>query len=89
MEFDKPGKCSMCNVDLREVFEEETCEHSEHKEMKHEHHEHHGHHDHTEHYKHMVKDFKKRFFISVIVTIPILLLSPLIQGFLNFIEETY
>jgi len=84
MEFDKPGKCSMCNVDLREVFEEETCEHSEHEEMKHEHHEHHGGHDHTEHHKHMVKDFKKRFFISVIVTIPILLLSPLIQGFLNY-----
>jgi len=84
MEFDKPGKCSMCNVELREFFEEETCEHPEHEEMKHSHHEHHGGHDHTEHHKHMVKDFKKRFFISVIVTIPILLLSPLIQGFLNY-----
>jgi len=84
MEFGKPGKCSMCNVDLREVFEEETCEHCEPKVMKHEHHEHHGHHDHTEHHKHMLRDFKIRFFVSIIITIPILLLSPLIQGFLNY-----
>jgi len=40
-------------------------------------------HDHSEHHKHMVKDFKKRFIVSTIVTVPILLLSPLIQGFLN------
>jgi len=81
MEFDKPGKCSMCNVDLREVFEEKTCEHTE---MKHDHHEHHGGHDHTKHHKHMVEDFKKRFFVSIIITIPILFLSPLIQNFLNY-----
>lgn len=40
-------------------------------------------HDHTEHHKHMVKDFKKKFIVSIIVTIPILLLSPLIQNFLG------
>src|SRR5690625_4397213 len=31
----------------------------------------------------MVEDFKKRFFISLIITIPILILSPMIQGFLG------
>ncbi|MEN1968559.1 heavy metal translocating P-type ATPase [Lentibacillus sp. N15] len=31
----------------------------------------------------MVKDFKKRFYISLIVTIPILILSPLIQSFIG------
>ncbi|WP_379167220.1 copper-translocating P-type ATPase [Paenibacillus roseus] len=31
----------------------------------------------------MVDDFKKRFYISLVVTIPILLLSPMIQMFLN------
>jgi len=35
---------------------------------------------------HMVADFRKRFIVSIIITIPVLLLSPLIQGFLN-IEE--
>ena len=34
----------------------------------------------------MVADFRKRFIVSIIITIPVLLLSPLIQGFLN-IEE--
>ncbi|WP_405027680.1 heavy metal translocating P-type ATPase [Lentibacillus songyuanensis] len=45
----------------------------------------HGHagHDHHGHHEHMVKDFKKRFYISLIVTIPILILSPLIQSFIG------
>nr|WP_238323485.1 copper-translocating P-type ATPase [Planococcus antarcticus] len=32
----------------------------------------------------MVADFKKRFFISLILTLPILVLSPMIQHFLGF-----
>jgi Cu2+-exporting ATPase len=84
MEFDKPGMCTMCNVELQEAKGDMSCEHCAPKEMKHEHHEHHAHHDHTEHHKHMVEDFKKRFFISIIITIPILFLSPLIQNFLNY-----
>jgi P-type Cu2+ transporter len=47
-----------------------------------EHKKHKGH----NHHKHMVADFRKRFIVSIIITIPVLLLSPLIQGFLN-IEE--
>jgi len=31
----------------------------------------------------MVADFRKRFIVSIIITIPVLLLSPLIQGFLK------
>ncbi|MBD3244819.1 MAG: cadmium-translocating P-type ATPase [Candidatus Moranbacteria bacterium] len=50
-------------------------------------------HDHSEHHKHMARDFKKRFFISVVVTIPILVLSPLIQKFfgldLSFLGDKY
>ena len=37
----------------------------------------------NDNHKKMVQDFKKRFYISLIVTIPILILSPLIQSFLN------
>lgn len=44
-------------------------------------HEEHEHHSHQEHHAHMVEDFKKRFYISLIVTIPILILSPMIQSF--------
>src|SRR5690625_7005033 len=45
----------------------------------HEEHGHHGHHDHGD----MVEDFKKRFFISLIITIPILALSPMLQGWIG------
>ncbi|MGP4079467.1 copper-translocating P-type ATPase [Pseudalkalibacillus sp. R45] len=41
-------------------------------------------HDHHDHHTQMVDDFKKRFYISLGVTIPILILSPMIQEFLNF-----
>jgi Cu2+-exporting ATPase len=36
-----------------------------------------------EHHAMMVADFRKRFWVSLIISIPILLLSPLIQGFLG------
>ncbi len=36
-----------------------------------------------EHHKMMIKDYKKRFYISLIVTVPILLLSPMIQDWFN------
>ncbi len=42
------------------------------------------HHDHTDHHQQMAQDFKKRFILSALVTIPILLLSPLIQQLLNY-----
>ncbi|NBJ67940.1 MULTISPECIES: copper-translocating P-type ATPase [Clostridia] len=50
-----------------------------HQHHGHSHGHHHGGHDHGD----MVNDFKKRFFISLIITIPILALSPMIQGFIG------
>lgn len=38
---------------------------------------------HTSHHAMMVEDFKKRFFVSAIITIPVLLLSPIIREFLS------
>ncbi len=46
---------------------------------KHADHGSHGHHGHEE----MVEDFKKRFFVSLVLTIPILALSPMIQHFMG------
>jgi P-type Cu2+ transporter len=40
-------------------------------------------HGHQDHHMHMVADFRRRFWISLIITIPVLLLSPLIQGLLG------
>ncbi len=42
------------------------------------------HHDHSAHHKMMIADFRKRFFISLIFTIPILVLSPFIQKLLGY-----
>lgn len=61
--------------------------HSQHHESTHHDnnhdHNHHGHSGHHDHHAHMVEDFKKRFYISMILTIPILILSPMIQMFLG------
>jgi Cu2+-exporting ATPase len=52
------------------------------------HHEDHQSHDHSDHHKHMVKDFRKRFWISLVITLPILVLSPMIQNILGY-EVTF
>jgi Cu2+-exporting ATPase len=58
--------------------------HSE--DHKHEEHNHKSH-DHSNHHAMMIKDFRKRFWISLIVSIPILLLSPMIQDLLGYSLE--
>ncbi len=45
--------------------------------------EHKGHMDQSAHHRMMIKDFRRRFYVSLIVTIPILILSPTIQGWLG------
>lgn len=37
------------------------------------------HHDHKNHHAHMAADFRDRFWVSLILTLPILILSPLLQ----------
>jgi Cu2+-exporting ATPase len=63
----------------------------EHKKNNHDSTQHGG--EHHDHHAMMVDDFKKRFFISLILTLPILLLSPMIQMFMNvdwrFTGDTY
>ncbi|MEZ5334235.1 MAG: heavy metal translocating P-type ATPase [Methanolobus sp.] len=68
-------------------------DHEEHTEEHHTEHENHSSHDkhmnhkgyeeHSNHHAMMIQDFKKRFWISLVLTIPILLLSPIIQQFLS------
>ena len=41
---------------------------------------------HEDHHAHMVADFRRRFWISLAVSVPVLLLSPMIQGFLGIRE---
>ena len=62
-----------------ELDEGRTMIQKEQKQMDHNKHDHSGHNGHGD----MVEDFKKRFFISLILTIPILALSPMIQHFIG------
>src|SRR3990172_9835960 len=55
---------------------------SSHKTMNHKKDEHGGH-SRSEHEGHTIEGFKKRFWISIVFTIPILILSPMIQHFLG------
>lgn len=68
-----------------------------HEHHQHEKHAHHGHdknqghgsnpqhgHDHHDHHRMMIEDFKKRFWVSLVLSVPVLILSPMIQQFLGF-----
>ena len=76
---DEPGKCPKCGMHLVSVKAE-----TEKNELPH---QHDGnppmgmmHHD---HHKMMIDDFKKRFYVVLILTIPIMLLSSMIQHFIG------
>ena len=56
---------------------------SHHDDHKHDHHSEHEGHDHHDHHRMMIEDFKKRFWVSLALTIPVLALAPMIQGFLG------
>ena len=56
--------------------------HGEHQPMKHDMHAGHKKAEH-DHHAHMVADFRRRFWVSLVLTVPILILSPLIQELLG------
>ena len=62
---------------------QKDTEHANHGGMDHEHMEH-SRMDHGGHHASMAKDFQRRFIVSMILTIPVLILSPVIQEFLGF-----
>jgi len=78
----------------KQHFEEKSHDHEHHEGMEHEgtKHEgmiHDGHEpsggkDHGNHHTHMLEDFRRRFIVSFILTVPVLLLSPTIQSFFGF-----
>ena len=75
--------------------ESKHAAHEQHEEMKHQGHEQHegmkheGHgpsegKDHGNHHTYMLEDFRRRFIVSFILTVPVLLLSPTVQSFFGF-----
>lgn len=68
---------------------EHKSDHTSYDHSSHNHSEHqggHGHesHDHSSHHAMMIKDFRKRSWISLILTLPILVLSPMIQKIFGY-----
>ena len=66
-------------------------EHAEHEEKeqlaKHGAHGRHEHGDHAQHHAHMVADFRRRFWVSLVLTVPVVVLSPMLQAIFG-LEET-
>ncbi|GEK90788.1 heavy metal translocating P-type ATPase [Alkalibacterium kapii] len=58
--------------------------HQEHEHHNHQSEGHGGHGGHHDHHAHMVEDFKKRFWISTVVSIPIAILAPMLQNLFGF-----
>lgn len=54
---------------------------NEHAQNTHE--DHAQHHNHQDHHRMMIEDFKRRFWVSLILTLPVLLLAPMIQDLLG------
>ncbi len=78
---DEPGKCPICGMDL--VPFGTKPEHSHHHE-KSKNHKNHSESGFDKHEGHHTSDFIKRFWVSLALTVPILLLSHMIQQWLGF-----
>ncbi|MBN8833697.1 MAG: copper-translocating P-type ATPase [Niastella sp. SCN 39-18] len=88
-----PGKCPKCGVDLVpvETAASNVVVNPEHDHTEHAHHTintdeeiHKGHSAHDKHAGHHTHDFLKRFWICLVLTIPVLLLSHMIQQWIGF-----
>ena len=82
---DEPGKCPLCGMTLVPVGSTSAS----HKHTSGHGHAEHSSHDHekegfNKHAGHHTGDFLKRFWVSLVITVPILLLSHMIQQWLGF-----
>lgn len=65
--------------------EDRLAERVEHAQTGHSPGHQHGHgHSHQDHHRMMIEDFKKRFWISLALSVPVIVLSPMIQGLLGY-----
>ena len=85
---DEPGKCPLCGMNLIPLGGTARPEKDEHSH----HHQNHGHHSESDssaagfdkHAGHHTPDFLKRFWITLVLSVPVLLLSHMIQQWLGF-----
>ena len=85
---DEPGKCPLCGMNLIPLGGTARAEKDEHSH----HHQNHDHHSESDssaagfdkHAGHHTPDFLKRFWITLVLSVPVLLLSHMIQQWLGF-----
>lgn len=77
---DTKGACPTCGMDLLGT----AGLHAGHE--GHERH-HEGHGNHANHHEMMARDFKRKFFIALVLSIPVLALSPTIQSWLGYVLD--
>lgn len=70
---DQPDNCPKCGMTLVPVKTKTGTGNRENMHAGSDHPDHHNHH------AHMAADFRKRFWISLVLTLPILVLSPMLQ----------
>lgn len=86
---DGPGQCPICGMNLVPVAKQKERSDVEIVDLTHaQQHEHGKHnapmgHEGHDHHAMMIGDFKKRFYVVLVLTIPIMLLSEMIQHWLN------
>lgn len=81
---DEPGKCPICGMDLVPMGGSKKQSNTHHTHTEHSDHSHHSDNGYNKHEGHHTSDFMKRFWVSLILTIPILLLSEMIQHWIGF-----
>lgn len=93
---EEPGKCPICGMDLilfgEPASKSNASHNSDHHSPEHGNHQEHGTHSesddshemHDKHAGHSTNTFLDKFRVSLIVTIPILVLSPMIQQFFGY-----
>jgi len=80
-----PGQCPICGMNLVPLHAQAKVEVVDIRQAHHQHGEHNptmGHEGH-DHHAMMIGDFKKRFYVVLVLTVPIMLLSEMIQHWLN------
>lgn len=69
----------------RQASDQEKDSHKDHdRHSKGEHSGHDHRHSGSDHHNMMIRDFRKRFFFSLVLTVPVLILSPMIQNLLGY-----
>ena len=70
--------------DMHHDHDHEHMNHGEHNHDHHDHSGHDGHHGHDGHGAHMMADFKQRFWVVLVLSIPLAIIAPMLMHLLGY-----